>query len=214
MKKLLFFLTLLFVIQASAQQKFKAAVSVGGPSLNRGGEFDYVIYGNGMNNATTRQLLFDLQYDRNNFEIVSVNHTGTGGNGGILPQGSNINLSYYDYPGYNFLTVSSGSSANNTTNGTTNYQYAQYNYSNTNPYAILRVTLTWSTNSAMPYSGYSDFIKIKYRLKSTSTAYTFNPIKLNFVAGWTSNGNWDATVMEAPLITAVVMKQSFGKYVT
>ena len=72
MKKLLFFLTLLFVIQASAQQKFKAAVSVGGPSLNRGGEFDYVIYGNGMNNATTRQLLFDLQYDRNNFEIVSV----------------------------------------------------------------------------------------------------------------------------------------------
>jgi hypothetical protein len=214
MKKLLFFLTLLFVIQASAQQKFKAAVSVGGPSLNRGGEFDYVIYGNGMNNATTRQLLFDLQYDRNNFEIVSVNHTGTGGNGGILPQGSNINLSYYDYPGYNFLTVSSGSSANNTTNGTTNYQYAQYNYSNTNPYAILRVTLTWSTNSAMPYSGYSDFIKIKYRLKATSTAYTFNPIKLNFVAGWTAAGAYDATVMEAPLTTAVAMNQNFGKYVT
>ncbi len=214
MKKLLFFLTLLFVIQASAQQKFKAAVSVGGPSLNRGGEFDYVIYGNGMNNATTRQLLFDLQYDRNNFEIVSVNHTGTGGNGGILPQNSTINLSYYDYPGYNFLTVSSGSSANNTTNGTTNYQYAQYNYSNTNPYAILRVTLTWSTNSAMPYSGYSDFIKIKFRLKAASTAYTFNPIKLNFVAGWTAAGAYDATTMEAPLTTAVAMNQNFGKYVT
>ena len=214
MKKLLFFLTLLFVIQASAQQKFKAAVSVGGPSLNRGGEFDYVIYGNGMNNATTRQLLFDLQYDRNNFEIVSVNHTGTGGNGGILPQGSNINLAYYDYPGYNFLTVSSGSSANTTTNGTTNYQYAQYNYSNTNPYAILRVTLTWSTNSAMPYNGYSDFIKIKFRLKAASTAYTFNPIKLNFVAGWTASGAYDATTMEAPLTTAVAMNQNFGKYVT
>jgi hypothetical protein len=214
MKKLLFFLTLLFVIQASAQQKFKAAVLVGGPSLNRGGEFDYVIYGNGMNNATTRQLLFDLQYDRNNFEIVSVNHTGTGGNGGILPQGSNINLAYYDYPGYNFLTVSSGSSANTTTNGTTNYQYAQYNYSNTNPYAILRVTLTWSTNSAMPYNGYSDFIKIKFRLKAASTAYTFNPIKLNFVAGWTASGAYDATTMEAPLTTAVAMNQNFGKYVT
>jgi archaellum component FlaG (FlaF/FlaG flagellin family) len=214
MKKLLLFLTLLFVIQASAQQKFKAAVSVGGASLNRGGEFEYVIYGNGINNDTTRQLLFDLQYDRDNFEIVSVSHTGTGGNGGILPQGSTINLSYYDYPGYNFLTVSSGSSANNTTNGTTNYQYAQYNYSNTNPYSILRVTLTWSTNSAMPYSGYSDFIKIKYRLKAASTAYTFNPIKLNFVAGWNASGAYDATIMEAPLTTAVAMNQNYGKYVT
>jgi hypothetical protein len=218
MKKIittLFTTVLVFIATLSyGQQKFKAATFVGGSSLNRGDVFDYVIYGNGMNNATTRQLLFDVQYDKDNFEIVSVNHTGTGGNGGILPQNSTINLSWYNYPGYNFITVASGSSANNTTNGTTNYQWAQYNYGTTNPYAILRTTLTWSTTSAMPYNGYSDFIKIKFRLKAASTAYTFNPIKLNFVAGWTGSGQYDPTIMEAPLSTAVVMNQNYGKYVT
>jgi hypothetical protein len=216
MKKLLFFVTVLIFSMTNlfGQIKFKAATSVGGPSLDRGTTFDYVIYGNGNSNPNTRQLLFDVQYDRDNFEIVSIVHTGTGGNGGILPQQSNINLSWYNYPGYNFLPITSGSSANNTANGTTNYQYANYNYGNTNPYAIVRTTLTWSTAAAMPYNSYSDFIKITFRLKSNTTAYTFNPIKLNFVAGWDNNGNYVPTLMETPLSTAVVMNQNFGKYVT
>jgi hypothetical protein len=216
MKKLLLIVTILtaFVTFSYGQQKFRASTSIGGASLNRGDTFDYIIYGNGMNNATTRQLLFDVQYDRDNFEIVSVNHTGTGGNGGILPQNSTINLSWYNYPGYNFIPVTTGNASNTTTNGTTNYQWAQYNYSESNPYAILRTTLSWATNSPMPYSGYSDFIKIKFRLKAASTAYTFNPIKLNFVAAWNASGNWDNTVMETPLSTAVTMNQNFGKYVS
>lgn len=198
-----------------SQQKFKAGAFVGGSSLNRGDTFDYIIYGNGMNNNTTRQLLFDIMYDQVNFELVSVNHTGTGGNGGILPQNSTISLSYYNYPDYTWSAVTSGSAANNTTNGTVNYQYANYTYNGAGgPNAILRTTLTWTTTSAMPYSGYSDFIRIKFRLKATSTAYTFNPIKLNFVAGWTADGLADATIMETPLSTSVLMNQNFGKYVS
>lgn len=217
MSKLRLFLVTIFTIFVTlsyGQIKFKAATTVGGASLDRGTTFDYIIYANGNSNSTTRQLLFDVQYDRDNFELVSVAHTGTGGNGGILPQNSTINLSYYDYPGYNFIPATSGSNNNTTTNGTTNYQYANYNYSTTNPYAILRTTLTWSTTAAMPYNSYSDFIKIKFRLKAASTAYTFNPIKLNFVAGWNAVGSWDNTLMETPLSTNVIMNQNFGKYVT
>ena len=217
MKKILFSIAVLLVfsVQSYAQMKFKASTSVGGASLNRGDTFDYVIFGNGVNNNTTRQLLFDIMYDQVNFELVSVNHTGTGGNGGILPQGSNIQLSFNNYPNYTWNSVTSGSAANNTANGTTNYQYASYTFNGAGgPNAILRTTLTWSTTSAMPYNGYSDFIRIKFRLKAASTAYTFNPIKLNFVAGWTATGNWDNTVMEAPLSTSVLMNQNFGKYVS
>ena len=217
MKKILFSIAVLLVfsVQSYAQMKFKASTSVGGASLNRGDTFDYVIFGNGVNNNTTRQLLFDIMYDQVNFELVSVNHTGTGGNGGILPQGSNIQLSFNNYPNYTWNSVTSGSAANNTANGTTNYQYASYTFNGAGgPNAILRTTLTWSTTSAMPYNGYSDFIRIKFRLKAASTAYTFNPIRLNFVAGWTANGNWDNTVMEAPLSTSVLMNQNFGKYVS
>ena len=194
--------------------KFRALSSVGGATLDRGGTFEYIVQANGNSNATTRQVLVDMQYDKDNFELVSVAHTGTGGNGGILPGGSTINLSYYNYPGYTFTTVSSGNSANNTTNGTTNYQYAQYAFLTTSANAILRTTLTWSTTAAMPYTSYDRLIVFTFRLKAASTAYTFNPIKLNFVSAWNASGAQEATLMESPLSTAVVMNQNFGKYVS
>jgi hypothetical protein len=214
MKHLLVFILLFVGLSGFGQIKFKASTSVGGVSLIRGNTFEYVVYANGNGNSTTRQILIDMQYDKDNFELVSVNHTGTGGNGGILPQGSTIAISYYDYPGYSWKEITSGNSANNTANGTTNYQYAQYAYSSTSTNSILRTTLSWSTNSAMPYSSYSDFVKFVFRLKATSTATTFNPIKLNFVAGWNAAGTQDATIMETPLSTPVNMNQNYGKYVT
>ena len=66
----------------------------------------------------------------------------------------------------------------------------------------------------MPYTGYDRLLVFVFRLKPTSTAYTFNPIKLNFVAGWNASGAYDATLMESPLSTPVLMNQNFGKYVT
>jgi hypothetical protein len=217
MKKLLVLLLTLVSLGATAQNpiKFKASTFAGGASINRGDTFEYVVYGNGNGNTTTRQILVDMQYDQTNFELVSINHTGTGGNGGILPQGSTISLSYTNYPNYTWTAVTSGASANNTTNGSTNYQYGNYVYNGVGgPNAILRTTLTWSTTNGMPYNGYSDFIKFVFRLKAASTAYTFNPIKLNFVAGWNASGVMEPTLMESPLSTPVLMNQNFGKFVS
>ena len=217
MKKILLFLGVLISLSSFGQNpiKFKAASSVGGATLDRGGTFEYIVYANGNSNTTTRQVLVDMQYDKDVFELISVNHTGTGGNGGILPQGSTINISWYNYPGYTWNSITSGNSANNTTNGTTNYQYASYTgYTQSSPNAILRTTLTWSTTNGMPYTGYDRLIVFVFRLKSTSTAYTFNPIKLNFVAGWNANGILEPTLMESPLSTSVTMNQNFGKYVS
>ena len=208
-------LTLVSLVSYSQNPiKFRALPSVGGATLDRGSTFEYIVQANGNGNTSTRQVLVDMQYDKDNFELVSVAHTGTGGNGGILPGGSTINLSHYNYPGYTFTTVSSGNSNNTTTNGTTNYQYAQYSYNATSANAILRTTLTWSTSNGMPYTAYDRLIVFTFRLKAASTAYTFNPIKLNFVAGWNGAGAQEATLMESPLSTSVLMNQNFGKYVT
>jgi hypothetical protein len=216
MKKVLFFVTILlaFSLQSFAQLKFKASTAVGGATLNRGGTFVYTVFIDGNSNTTARQTLIDMQYDQTNFELVSVYMTGTGGNGGMIPYGSTVNTSWYNYPGYSFTTVTSGSSANNTTNGTNNYQYAQYAYNASGSGAILRTTISWSTPNGMPYQGYGDFVRYTFRLKAASTAYTFNPIKLNFVAAWNGSGILEPTIMEAPLSTAVTMNQNFGKYVT
>jgi hypothetical protein len=217
MKKLLVLLLTLVSLTSYSQNpiKFRALSAVGGATLDRGSTFEYIVQANGNGNTTTRQVLVDMQYDQVNFELVSVNHTGTGGNGGILPGGSTINLSYYNYANYTWNAVTSGNSANNTTNGTTNYQYGNYTYNGAGgPNAILRTTLTWSTPNGMPYTAYDRLIVFVFRLKATSTAYTFNPIKLNFVAGWNAAGAWDNTLMESPLSTQVIMNQNYGKYVT
>jgi hypothetical protein len=215
MKKILLFLGLFMSLSSFAQIKFRALSSVGGATLDRGGTFEYVLQANGNSNNTTRQILVDMQYDQTNFELVSVNHTGTGGNGGILPGGSTISLSHTNYQNYTWNSVTSGNSANNTSNGTTNYQYASYTFNGAGGQnAILRTTLTWSTSNAMPYTSYDRLIVYTFRLKAASTAYTFNPIKLNFVAGWNASGVQEATIMESPLSTAVTMNQNFGKYVS
>jgi hypothetical protein len=215
MKKLLLIIALLISATAFSQIKFRALSAVGGATLDRGGTFEYIVQANGNGNNTTRQVLVDMQYDQTNFELVSVNHTGTGGNGGVLPAGSTISLSFTNYPNYTWNSVTSGNSANNTANGTTNYQYANYTFNGTGgPNAILRTTLTWSTTNGMPYTGYDRLIVYVFRLKANSTAYTFNPIKLNFVAGWKGNGTQDATIMESPLSTNILMNQNFGKFVS
>jgi len=168
-----------------------------------------MVHANGNGDAVTRQLLFDFQYDQTNFEIISINHTGTGGNGGVLPAGSNIQLSWQNYPGYGY--------AGNTTitNGTTRYTTGLgYTYDSASPNAIIRATLTWATTSPMPFNQFSQVIIVRLRLKPTSTSNAFNPVKLNFVAGWNGQGGQVPTIMDSPLSTDVIMNQNTGKLIT
>jgi hypothetical protein len=216
MKKLFILLfTLIGFTSFALPIKFKFAsdrvtTAIDGTTIGRGDFFDVIVQANGNGNTSTRQTLIDMQYDLTNFELVSINHTGTGGNGGILPGGSTISLSYWDYQGYSFISNTN----NTTTNGTTNYQRANYNYNQNMANSILRTTVTWSTPNGMPYTNYDRYVVFRFKVKATSTATTFNPIKLNFVAGWNASGQSDDTFQESPLSTEVMFDQNIGKYVT
>ena len=205
---------LMMSLTSFSQIKFKfpdtrVLTDINGGVIDRGDQFDVMVHANGNNDAVTRQLLFDFQYDQTNFEVVSVNHTGTGGNGGVLPSGSNIQLSWQNYPGYTYAGNSTF------TDGTQRYlANATYAYNATGSNAILRATLTWATNSAMPFNDYSQIVTIRFRLKASSTANSFNPLKLNFVAGWNGQGAAVSTFMDSPLSTEVIMNQNTGKLVT
>jgi hypothetical protein len=216
MKKLFILLfTLIGFTSFALPIKFKfasdrVATAIDGTTIGRGDFFDVIVQANGNGNTSTRQTLIDMQYDLTNFELVSINHTGTGGNGGILPGGSTISLSYWDYQGYSFISNTN----NTTTNGTTNYQRANYQYNQNMANSILRTTVTWSTPNGMPYTNYDRFVVFRFKVKDASTATTFNPIKLNFVAGWNASGQSDDTFQESPLSTEIMFDQNIGKYVT
>ena len=214
MKKLLTMGLLLLSLTSFGQIKFKfpdtrVLTDINGGVIDRGDQFDVIVQANGNSDASTRQLMFDFQYDQTNFEIVSVNHTGTGGNGGILPAGSNIQLAWQNYPHYTYAGNSTF------TNGTQRYvSNATYTYNPSGSNAILRATITWSTNSAMPFTSYDRMLIVRFRLKAASTANSFNPTKLNFVAGWNGQGAGVATFMDTPLTTEVIMNQNTGKLIT
>jgi hypothetical protein len=197
-----------------SQIKFKfpdtrVLTDINGGVIDRGDQFDVIVHANGNSDAVTRQLMFDFQYDQTNFEVVSINHTGTGGNGGILPGGSNIQLSWQNYPGYTYAGNSTFS------NGTQRYvSNATYVYNAAGSNAILRATITWATTSAMPYTSYDRMLIVRFRLKAASTSNSFNPVKLNFVAGWNAQGVGVATFMDTPLSTEVIMNQNTGKLLT
>jgi hypothetical protein len=214
MKKILFLMFLLTSLSSYGQIRFKfpdtrVLTDISGGVIDRGDQFDVIVQANGNSDATTRQLLFDFQYDMTNLEIVSINHTGTGGNGGVLPAGSNIQSSWQNYPGYGYA----GNTTN--TNGTTRYTTGLgYSYNAASSNAIIRVTLTWATSSPMPFTTFDRLLVVRFRLKASSTANSFNPVRLNFVAGWNGQGNGVATLMDNPLSTEVVMNQNTGKLVT
>ena len=57
--------------------------NLSGTVLNKGDNFDVIVYADGNGNTTVRSLYFDFEYTNTAFQLLGVDHTGTGGNGGI-----------------------------------------------------------------------------------------------------------------------------------
>ena len=183
----------------------RTLTDLNGGVIDRGDDFNVFVTANGNSDTQTRQLLFDLQFDQTNFSIVSITHVS---DGGVLPANSNPQISFENYPGYGY--------AGNTTNsnGTTRYQTAGYTFNAGSSNSIIRVILTWSSNSGTINNTFNNLIAVRFKLKPTSTANSFNPVRLNFVAAWNGQGNMIPTIMDSPLSTDVIMNQNTGKLIT
>jgi hypothetical protein len=214
LKNLLAFVLLLISLSANSQTiKLYFAndttnTNVDGQVINKGDTFDVIVYGDGNSNLSARALYFDFEYQNDAFEFISINHTGTGGNGGIIPYGSQISSSFYLYHGYSFYKNSS----NNTSNGNTNYNFAQYNYTQGGNKTILRYYLNWAIQSGG--LGKDRLLVLKFKLKTTAQGFAWNPILMNFAAAFNQNGSSGATLMEIPLTNVIMLDPTASKYVT
>jgi hypothetical protein len=215
MKKLLFLLLSLVSLTAFAQEpKVRLAtdstkVDVNGGVIDKGDDFIVNVQLNGNGNTTARALYFDFEFQNTAFDFVSVNHTGTGGNGGVLPGGAQITMTNYLYPGYSYA----GNSTNTTSNGNANYNRAAYNYTQGGPKTIIRVYLNWASNSPLPYSAYDTVLKLRFKLKTTAVGDSWNPIKMNFAASFNQNGTSGNCLNEIPLTTVITQNPDAKKYV-
>jgi hypothetical protein len=216
MKK--FFLLLLFSITgfiALAQEPIlklrsdSTKVNVNGTVIMKNDEFYVDVMLNGNNNTTSRALYFDFEYQNTAFDLISITHTGTGGNGGVLPAGATITLNTYQYPGYSWI-----SNQNNiTANGNTNYQYQNYNYTSGGPKTIIRSYLSWASPNGFPFNNYDQLLKLRFKLKSTAVGDTWDPIKMNFAASFNANGSSGAAVNEVPKTSVITLNPDATKLV-
>ena len=214
MKNLLAFVFCLISFLANSQtiklafQNDTTNLNIDGNVINKGDTFDVIVYGDGNGNTSARALYFDFEYQNTAFEFISINHTGTGGNGGIIPYGSQISDSHYLYPGYSFNKTSQ----NNTSNGNTNYNFAQYNYTQGGSKTILRYYLNWAVQSGG--LGKDRLLVLRFKLKTTAQGFAWNPILMNFAAAFNQNGSAGATLMEIPLTNVIMLDPTASKYVT
>ena len=185
------------------------SVNTVGAVINKGDEFIVTVKANGNGNTAARSLYFDFEFQNTAFELVSINHTGTGGNGGILPAGSSITLDHYLYPGYTW----NSNSQNTTANGNLNYQAAAYTYTAGGPKTILRAYLNWASPNGMPYSNFDDLLRLRFRLKTTAPGFAWDPIKMNFAAAFNQDGSTGATDMTIPLTSVIYLDPTASKYV-
>jgi hypothetical protein len=178
-----------------------AKVNLQGQNIKPGDEFIVNVRANGNSDTDTRSLYFDFEYNNQAFDLVSIDHTGTMGNGGILPAGSQINVSMYTYPGYTYTGSTDG-------NGNVRYQNAAYGFTQGGPKTIVRYYLTWAiANGGL---GNDVLLKLKFRLKSSVTGSSWDPIKLNFAAAFNQNGSTGATAMQSPLaVSAYINADSY-----
>jgi len=182
-------------------------MNTAGNVINKGDSFDVVVNADGNGNTSARALYFDFEYTNTAFQLLGVDHTGTGGNGGIIPYGSQISLSYNDYPGYSWKPTQ----ANTVTDGNIKYQNANYNYSSGGPKSILRVYLNWSIASGG--LGKDRLLLLHFKLKTTAPGYTWDPIKMNFASAFNQNGTAGSTIMTTPLTSVVMLDPTATRYI-
>jgi hypothetical protein len=215
MKKLLVLVLTLITFTSLAQDvKLKLAtdstkVDVGGGVIDKGDEFIVPVHMNGNGNTTARALYFDFEFNNAAFDFISATHTGTGGNGGVLPAGSSIDLNSYTYPGYTWVSNANNSS----TNGNINYQNASYAFTSGGPKTIIRSYLNWATPNPLPFNNYDRLLLLRFRLKTTAVGNSWDPIKMNFAAAFNQNGSAGATIMEIPLTTVITQNPDARRFV-
>jgi len=182
-------------------------VNTSGQVINKGDNFDVVVYADGNSNTSVRSLYFDFEYTNTAFQLLGVDHTGTMGNGGIIPYGSEISMTYQNYPGYSWLSTQ----FNDVADGNVKYNYANYNYTQGGSKSILRVYLNWAI--AQGGLGTDRLLILHYKLKPEAPGYAWDPIKMNFAAAYNQNGTSGSTLMTTPLTSVIMLDPTASKYI-
>lgn len=153
----------------------------------------------------TRTLYFDFQYNYRTFTILDV--TSFSGDSSALPSGAVMNIQNNFHPGYTYQRTTQ----NTTTNGSQNYNYANYTYSTASNNAIQRIYTTVTSNNNLRDGKY---IKIRLKVNAVAAGTAYDSLYMNFVAAWKSDGAYISTFMPLPKSTFITLDANANTLLT
>lgn len=198
MKYLLTFLFAAMAMNATAQNwpriwlPANVSTNINGGMIKKGDTVDVAVEMNRNYNdqepATNqiRSLLFDFENQDDAFTLIQtiVPKDANGVPTGAIPNSSYSIATNY-YPHYTWIS----SATNTTSNGNTNYNYQGYNYNVNSVQKITRITLNVNANL-----NNGVIFKLRFVVGDTKAGYSYNPLKMNFVAGFTNYSNTGGTI--------------------
>ena len=161
------------------------------------------------NGSTLRSTYFDFQHQYTAISLIDVTMATAGAQGSALPAGTSTSVQNYFYQNCKL----NRSTQNTTTSSWTKYQYANYTCNaNTAPNdAINRIMATVSGNSNL---GNGDYMYLRFRITNITAGFPYDSIRMNFAAGYQSNGNQQTSTLGEPHASWVQLATGANNLVT
>jgi len=209
-KKLFLSLVTLLYINVTAQtptiylEKSNITRNIKDTSILKGDTVDMVVMYK-EEQSSTRTLYFDFQYNYRTFTILEV--SSFSGDSSALPSGAVMNIQNNFHPGYTYFRTAQ----NTTTNGSQNYNYANYTYSASSNNAIQRIYTTVTSNNNLRNGKY---IKIRLKVNAVAAGTAYDSLYMNFVSAWKSDGAYIPTFMPLPKSTFITLDANANTLLT
>ena len=177
MKKLLLLVTIFIVTFSYAQtpelrlSPVEQSVNIRGGKITKGDTVQLALaYKN--NGSIARSFYLDFEHQITAINFIDIVFPTAGEQGSALPQGASATFQNNYYPGYTFVKNAN----NTTTDGITNFNYAQYNYSQGGIKAINRI---WVNTASTTDLVDGDLAYLRFKVVNVDAGFAYDSVYFN-----------------------------------
>lgn len=139
------------------------------------------------NNSSARSFYLDFEHQITAINFIDIVFPTAGAQGSALPTGASATFQNNYYPGYTFARNAN----NTTTDGTTNYYYSQYNYTQDGIKAINRI---WVNTASTANLVDGDLGYLRFKIVNVDAGFAYDSVYFNFATAYTTQYSNISTV--------------------
>ena len=132
------------------------------------------------NNSSARSFYLDFEHQYNAISFIDIVFPTAGATGSALPQGASATFQNNYYPGYTFVKNAN----NTTTDGLTNFNYAQYNFSNGGIKAINRIWINTASQSNLVDG---ELAYLRFKVVNVDAGFAYDSVYFNAAQSYGAN---------------------------